>query len=68
MGFEVSKIEEIEKVCLCCGQTFKAMPYVVQDFCNRCYPVVAREVFKPENGELTIEEIREKIRNELSII
>ena len=51
------------RTCLCCGEKFEIEPYINQDFCNRCFPIVVRETFKKENGNLTCEELKEKIRN-----
>lgn len=42
---------------------FIIMPIIEQDFCDRCFPIVVRETFKKENGNLTCEELREKIKN-----
>ncbi len=68
MDVTIARLYEVEKTCPCCGDTFLTMPYDYQLFCNRCFPVVAKEVFKPENGNLTIKEVKEKIRNELGIV
>ena len=54
--------KEIRK-CLCCGNEFTVEPFVVQDFCNRCFPIVVKEIFNKENGNLTCKELREKIKN-----
>ena len=40
------------------------MPYVMQDFCDRCYLVVCKAVFDKENGSLTCGQLKEKIRKE----
>ena len=59
------KEQMIKKNCLCCGREMNIPDTIEQDFCDRCYPVVCRETFNPENGNLTIKELREKIKNEL---
>lgn len=56
------KITKQKRYCLCCGKSFETEPYIVQDFCNRCFPIVARETFKKENGNLTCKELIEKIK------
>ena len=37
-------------------------PYVEQDFCDICFPVICREVFNKENDRMTVGEVKEKIR------
>lgn len=56
----------IKKKCLCCGCEFSVSPLVIQDFCNRCYPVVAKEVFDKNNDNLTVEELKNKIKEKLT--
>lgn len=56
-------IEKEIRKCLCCGNEFKVEPFVIQDFCNRCYSIVVREVFNKENGNLTLKELKDKIKN-----
>ena len=36
--------------------------YEDRDFCNKCFPIVCREVFNKENDELTVAEVKEKIK------
>ena len=58
----VRQIEKIKKKCLCCGKEMELEPYIEQDFCNRCFYIVCREVFNKANDGMTVEEIRERIR------
>ena len=62
-NFVIMPIEKQNRKCLCCGKEFKVESFVEQDFCNRCFPIVVRETFKKENGNLTCEQLKEKIRN-----
>lgn len=57
----VMPVTKIKKKCLCCGKEMEIEPYIEQDFCDRCFVVVCREVFNKENDSLTAKEIREKI-------
>ena len=57
--------EETRK-CLCCGRTFEVNPFIVQDFCNGCFLVVARETFKADDN-MTLKELKEKIKKELEV-
>ena len=56
------KISKQKRYCLCCGKSFEVEHYIVQDFCNRCFPIVAKETFKKENGNLTCKELIKKIK------
>lgn len=58
----IRPIEKIKKKCLCCGEEMEIFPYTEQDFCDRCFPIVCREVFNKENDGLTVVEVKEKIR------
>lgn len=58
---------EIKKKCLCCGCEFSISPVIIQDFCNRCYPVVAKEVFDKNNDNLTVEQLKNKIKEKLNL-
>ena len=41
----IRPIEKIKKKCLCCGEEMEIFPYTEQDFCNKCFIIVCREVF-----------------------
>ncbi len=56
-----------ERVCICCGETFYEYPYIDKEFCNKCYPVVIRNVFNKDNGNLTCSQVKDKIRKELGM-
>lgn len=58
-------IEPEKRTCLCCKNTFWIEPFIEQEFCNRCFPIVCREVFDKNNGSLTIEELKEKIQTKI---
>ena len=58
----VMPIEKIKKKCLCCGEEMEIFPYTEQDFCDRCFIIVCREVFDKVNDGLTVAEVKEKIR------
>ena len=58
----IRPIEKIKKKCICCGEEMEIFPYTEQDFCDRCFPIVCREVFNKENDGLTVVEVKEKIR------
>lgn len=62
----IRPIEKIKKKCLCCGEEMEIFSYIEQDFCNRCFPVVCREVFNKANDKMTIKEVKEKIRKIIS--
>ena len=53
---------EIHSKCKCCGSSFEVELYIEQDFCNRCYPIIVRELFNPENGKLTCKEFIKKMK------
>ena len=36
--------------------------YIEQDICDRCYPILVRELFDRENNELTCKEFIKKMR------
>ena len=57
-------VQAEQRQCLCCGEPFFCGAVVDQDFCDRCYPVVRKAVFDKDNGSLTCEQLREKIRKE----
>ena len=57
-----SPILKIKKKCLCCGEEMELYPYVEQDFCDICFPVICREAFNKENDRMTVGEVKEKIR------
>lgn len=57
----IMPVTKIKKKCLCCGKEMEIEPYIEQDFCDRCFVIVCREVFNKENDNLTIKELREKV-------
>lgn len=57
----ISPILKIKKKCLCCGEEMEIYPYIEQDFCDICFPVICREVFNKENDRMTVKEVKEKI-------
>ena len=58
----IRPIERIKKKCLCCGNEMELEPYIEQDFCDRCFYIVCREVFNKANDRMTVEEVKERIR------
>lgn len=54
-----------DRTCICCGKIFKAMPYEVADFCERCFVVVCKELFNDENDGMLISELKEKIKGRI---
>lgn len=56
---------KIKKKCLCCGCEISVFPWIIQDFCDRCYPVVLQEVFDKNNDNLTVEKLKNKIKEKL---
>ena len=44
------------------GKEMEIFPYEEQDFCDRCFFVVCREVFNKANDGMTVEEVRERIK------
>ena len=61
----VRPIEKIKKKCLCCGEEMELEPYIEQDFCDRCFPIVCREIFVKANDGVTVEEVKERIRRNI---
>ena len=61
----ITNIEPVERYCLCCGKKIKVMPWETQEFCNSCYVISVKEIFKEENGNLTCQEMIKKIRAEV---
>ena len=61
----IRPIEKIKKKCLCCGEEMEIFPYTEQDFCDRCFPIVCREVFAKANDGMTIKEVKERIRRNI---
>lgn len=55
-------IEKIKKKCLCCGKEMEFFIYEYRDFCDRCFPIVAREVFSRANDGMSVGEVKERIR------
>lgn len=63
MNYIIFPVKKIKKKCLCCGKEIELEPYAAkQDFCDRCFLVVCREVFNKANDGMTVEEIKERIR------
>lgn len=58
----IMPIERIKKKCLCCGNEMELFIYEDRDFCDRCFPIVCREVFNKANNDMTVKEIKERIR------
>lgn len=58
-------VEKIKKNCLCCGKEMELELHEERDFCDRCFPVVCREVFNKANDGMTVEEVKEVIRKNL---
>ena len=56
----IRQSKRIKKKCLCCGNEMEFFVYEDRDFCNKCFPIVCREVFNKENDELTVAEVKEK--------
>ena len=61
----VRPIEKIKKKCLCCGNEMEIFPYEEQDFCYRCFPIVCREVFNKANNDMTVKDVRERIKRSI---
>lgn len=61
----VRPIEKIKKKCLCCGNEMEIFPYEEQDFCDRCFPIVCREVFNKANNDMTVKDVRERIKRSI---
>ena len=61
----IRPIEKIKKKCLCCGEEMELEPYIEQDFCGRCFPIVCREVFAKANDGMTVAEVKERIRRNI---
>ena len=36
-----------------------------RDFCNKCFPIVCREVFNKANDGITVEEVKETVAEEV---
>lgn len=64
MNDVISKsIQNEFRICKCCGNEFTVPLFVEQDFCNKCYPIIIKELFKSENGNLTCNEFIKKMKN-----
>lgn len=62
----IRPIEKIKKKCLCCGKEMELFIYEeYRDFCDRCFPIVCREVFNKANDGMTVKEIRERVRRNI---
>jgi hypothetical protein len=61
----VRPMGKIKRKCLCCGKEMELEPYIEQDFCNRCFIIVCREVFNKANDGMTVEEVRERIKRNI---
>jgi hypothetical protein len=62
MNYVIFPVKKIKKKCLCCGKEMELEPYIEQDFCDRCFLIVCREVFNKANNDMTVKEVRERIR------
>lgn len=60
----VIKIRKQKRKCLCCGEQFEEYPYIISDFCNRCFPIVCKAVFDKSNENLTCKQLVDKVRKE----
>lgn len=67
MDIVLTAVERVKKNCLCCGEEMTLKLYEERDFCDRCFPVVCREVFSKANDGLTVTEVKERIKKELDI-
>ena len=61
----VNPIVKVRKRCLCCGEEMEIFPYIEQDFCDRCFYIVCREVFNKANDRMTVKEVKERIRRNI---
>ena len=61
----VNPIVKVRKRCLCCGEEMEIFPYIEQDFCDICFPIVCREVFNKANDRMTVKEVKERIRRNI---
>lgn len=61
----VMSMEKIKRKCLCCGEEMELFIYEDRDFCDRCFPIVCREVFNKANNDLTVKEVRERIKRSI---
>lgn len=66
--FFVSPIVKIKKKCICCSKEMEILPYEDRDFCDKCFVTVCREFFNKENDNMTVMEVREKIKRNLQTI
>lgn len=62
---QITAIRNEKRTCLCCGKQFEVPFYTIQDFCDRCYPIVCKAVFDKSNGNLTCKQLVDKISKEL---
>ena len=53
------------RICKCCGNEFTVPLFIEQDFCDRCYPFLVRELFNSENDKLTCKEFVNKMKNKI---
>ena len=60
-----NKVKDETRICKCCGEEFTVPSFVESEFCNRCYPIVVKELFNPENDKLTCKEFVEKMKNKV---
>ena len=61
----VGPIEKIKKKCLCCGEEMELFVYENRDFCDRCFYIDCRKVFKKANDRMTVKEVKERIRRNI---
>lgn len=64
----IRPIEKIKKNCICCGKETEIFPYEDRNFCDKCFVTVCRELFNKENDNMTVMEVREKIKRNLQTI
>lgn len=58
----ITSSKKIKKKCLCCENEMELFDYEDRDFCNKCFPIVCREVFNKANDRMTVKEVKERIR------
>ena len=61
----VMPMTKIKKKCLCRGKEMELFIYEDRDFCDRCFLIVCREVFNKANDNMTVKEIKERIKRSI---
>ena len=59
---------KIKKNCICCGKEMELKLYEERDFCDRCFTIVCREVFNKVNDNMTVEEVKERIKRSEGVL